>query len=133
MRMRHMQKEYTVQNMGFYVFLNLGLCLWAFGIRVPATSVESAVARLAAVQADDAAAAGALQNPSSASSRNTPPAAHADKLEAEAAAVWQRGMAWNMQDYLLASAPPLTLALYLLGAAVIHSKVIPHYMQSCYS
>ncbi|WIA33217.1 hypothetical protein OEZ86_006363 [Tetradesmus obliquus] len=99
------KEEYNILNMGFYFFLCSGLSAWAFGLRLNAGS--------------DAV------TPSTAFLEAPQPPATSSTPAAQPASGFNLG---NAADTFLLAVPALTVALYGLAAAQIHTKV-PIYIE----
>lgn len=97
-----LQEEYNILNLAFYFFLNNGLSLWAFGLRINKHS--DATTPASPFLSPDCIPAAALAKPG-----------------------FNLG---DLADYFLLAVGPLTLGLYYLGAAELHTKVPIYIMMS---
>jgi hypothetical protein len=98
------QEEYNILNMAFYVFLNSGLSLWAFGLRIN----EGSDLLTSSTPFTDGKLLPTTDGTSAPSSPNL----------------------GDVMDYFLLGAAPLTLLLYYLGASEFHTKVPIYIMMS---
>eukprot|EP00775_Hariotina_reticulata_P002355 gene2355-2661_t len=95
------KEEYNILNMAFYVFLNSGLSLWAFGLRINEGSDQ-------------------LTSGTPFTSKLLPAAD-------DGSPGFNIG---DAMDYFLLATAPLTLLLYYLGASEFHTKVPIYIMMS---
>lgn len=108
-------EEYNIQNLAFYFFLNSGLSAWAFGLRL-STGTDTVTPATPFLQATPATAAAI-------STRNSSTLAGTRGTAAQGSSAGSGLTAGDFVDFFLLATPVLTLALYGLGAEVLHSKV----------